>query len=215
MIRINLLQTRKRKTATAVGGEAEKRGAIVFFSWFAMWAAGAGVCYFMLSSIEEETAAVEADTRKVRGRIEEIKKKIDEAALNELENRRKRMEAAIEKVKGQLRTPVYVMHELANIMTTGRMPEVDEEQYRRCIADDPNCELDMGWDGSALWLSSIQERGGSTLEFKGTARDPTDLSEFHKRLRVSSRFDNVSLAKYRESDGGVIFELNAKVVRWD
>jgi Tfp pilus assembly protein PilN len=215
MIRINLLQTKRRKSSAVSSGDGEKRGAIVIFSWLALWGLGAAGCYFVLDGIEQETAQVEAETRKVRARIDEIKKKIDEEALIRLENRRKRMEAAIDKVKGQLRTPVYVMHEVANIMTTGRMPDVDEEQYRRCIADDVNCELDMGWDGSAMWISSITERAGNTLEFKGMARDPTDLSEFHKRLRVSSRFDDVSLAKYRVGDGGVSFELNARVVRWE
>ena len=135
MIRINLLQTKKRSrgksSATADG--AEKRGAIYAVSLMLLLALVGAVLYFVLDNVVQETKRVQAETAEKTAETEKIRKLIRE---DELERRRAelaRMEAAVKKVDSQRRSPVQVMHELANIMSTGLEPDFIPEDRKSVV----------------------------------------------------------------------------------
>ncbi len=223
MIRINLLQTKKRsRSRSAPVDGAEKRGAIYVFSLMALVGAVALILYFALDSLQEDTKRVQQKTNEVREKVEQIKKLIDEETLAARRAELDRIRAAKEKVESQRRSPVQVMHELANILTTGISPDYIEEDYRQCQNRDPECALDPSWDGQAIWLESVSERQGGLLEIHGYARDAADLSEFVKRMRVSARFHDVTHPKFNSQRAGqadkasnLEFTMTARVVYWD
>lgn len=223
MIRINLLQTKKRSRGRAAPVDgAEKRGAIYAVSLLLLVAGLGLVLYFIYDGVVIETAKIKAKTAEVQAEVQKIKELIDEEGLQRREAELERIKAAKEKVESQRRSPVQVMHELANILSTGIDPDFDEEEYRRCKAKDPQCALDPSWDGHSIWLTSVNERQGGLLEIKGQARDAADLSEFVKRMRVSARFHDVTHPKYskaktqgRKKDSKLEFTMTARVVYWD
>lgn len=224
MIRINLLQTKKRSRgkSSAPADGAEKRGAIYAVSLMLLLALVGAALYFVLDDVVQETQRVQADTAESVAKTEKIRKLIRE---DELERRRAelaRMEAAVKKVESQRRSPVQVMHELANIMSTGLEPDFIPEELNKCKNIDPECKLDPSWDGNAVWLTQIDERQGGLLEIKGIARDAADLSEFVKRMRISVRFHDVTHPKYTSKSNPqagenktLQFAMTARVTYWD
>src|SRR5690606_30963471 len=112
----------------------------------------------------QETVSLQAKTKKVEGEIARIAELIDEDRLREREATLARLQAAQKKVDSQRRTPVQVMHELANIMTPGREPDKIQEEYLQCKSKDPNCALDSSWDGHSIWIKSLNERDGGLIE---------------------------------------------------
>lgn len=218
MIRINLNPAIKRKGSKVKVVQASQPGQWVVVAMLLGWIGIAGGGYWLLLQEEEEQARLRAETSKVNKEADEIRKAIDEEGLQARKDRVEQLRVAIEKLQGQQRTPVFVMHELANILTTGKMPDIDEEEQRRIEAADPQSKLLPNWDATAVWIGSLDERGG-TLNLSGSARDAADLAEFTRRLRASSRFGFISHPDYKrvESDGNrfVTWQLNVQVRRWD
>lgn len=224
MIRINLVPGRK-KQGLARAAQDETRGAAYLGVMALGWVCVAGAAYWKLDVTQEETQAFRRESEKNRAKTEEIRKLIDEDAL---EARRKRVQDvrnAIESVQGQRHTPVFMMYELAQVLSTGKMPDINEEMQRRREATDPLSRLNPSWDASSVWLTRLQVVGGRTLKLAGTARDPADLDEFLKRLRSSVRFGRVTHPKYDAgqsrsgaSRGGARtykFTFDADVAFWD
>jgi hypothetical protein len=128
-----------------------------------------------------------------------------------------------------------VYHEITNVLSTGKTPDIDEAEQRKRVALDPQARLDLDWDANSVWLMSLRDEGSNVLEISGGARDPDDLSEFVKRLRSSARFVRVShpefeLEEVKPKSGGssrtdlkpgeapynhYTFELTAQVRYWD
>ncbi len=200
MIRINLLQTKKRsRSRSAPVDGAEKRGAIYVFSLMALVGAVALILYFALDSLQEDTKRVQQKTNEVREKVEQIKKLIDEETLAARRAELDRIRAAKEKVESQRRSPVQVMHELANILTTGISPDYIEEDYRQCQNRDPECALDPSWDGQAIWLESVSERQGGLLEIHNQVHGVARHARRHRlvRPRLGRRLRCRAAARYR------------------
>jgi type IV pilus assembly protein PilN len=87
------------------------------------------------------------------------------------------------------------------------------EQLRR---DNPQAVPNPSWDTRRLWLTNYAEQQ-RRVRLAGFARDGEDVSEFLRRLDVSSFFTDVKLlpaARTRDEKSGlevVRFELSAKV----
>ena len=121
---------------------------------------------------------------------------------------------------------MFVMNELMNVLTQGKMPDIDEEEQRKRTTRDPDAELNPAWDATSVWISSFSE-AGSVVSLKGGARDASDLSEFLKRLRASSRFSDVSHPEYKRVEVNrqvgarkltrrfIEFSLTMRVSYWD
>lgn len=217
MIRINLNPSAQRK-ASRTKVQAAKPGQWVVVAMLLGWIAIGGGGYWLLLQEEEEEARLRAEDARVKKETEEIRKAIDEEGLQARKDRVEQLRVAIEKLQEQQRTPVFVMHEMANILTTGKMPDIDEEEQRRIEAADPQSKLLPNWDATSVWITSLDEAGG-TLALEGAARDAADLAEFVRRLRASSRFGAISHPVFqragKESTRFVTWKLNVGVRRWN
>ena len=224
MIRINLLPTKKKGRRSSAGptDATDKRGIYYLVAWLVTAVLTAGILYWLYDQVVTETNQVNAKAAQVQKEVDKIKKLIDEERLEQRKAELERIKAAQKKVEAQRRTPVYVMYEMANILTSGREPDFNTEEYRKCQAKDPKCALDPSFDGQSIWLTSVVERAGGALEIKGSARDAADLSEFVKRMRVSARFKDVTHPQYTTQQAKndntasfITFTLSARVAYWD
>lgn len=220
MIRINLIPSKKKKSAApkiSAGAPGQWMVVLMLVGWGLIGGAG----YWLLTVEETKTEELRAKTSATLKKIEDIRKAIDEEGLQARKDKVEQLRVAIDKLKAQQRSPVYVMHEIANILTTGKMPDVDEEEQRRLEAQDPQSRIAQNWDATSVWLKSAKESGG-VISFEGSARDASDLAELVRRLRASSRFGAVSHPDYKAvrakkgSSGSYLnWTLNAAVKRWD
>ncbi len=231
MIRINLVPSKKKaarggkKKATASAASAA--GQFIFLGMLAGWVALGGVGYWLMDREQVRATELRDETKVVNDRVKEIRELIDEEKLQALRDRVEQLRSAIEKLTAQQRTPAPVMNELANIVSTGKLPDIDEEEQKRREVEDPKAKLNQSWDGNSVWIDSLKETSGGVLEIEGGARDPADLSEFMKRLRASRRFGRVTHPEYTDAQTKkskqvgdtpltfITFKLTAKVRYWD
>jgi Tfp pilus assembly protein PilN len=227
MIRINLLPARKKAARSRARPTlAASTGQYVLLGMFAGWLALGGVGYWLQTREETRAQELRDESNKVNAQIKEIRELIDEEKLQALRDRNDQMNGAIEKLIAQQRTPVFLMHEITNILTTGKGPDVDEEEQKRRETADPEAKLNRGWDGNSVWVTSLVENKGGVIELEGGARDASDLSEFVKQLRASRRFGRVSHPEYSDEERKttraneppltyITFKLNLQVRYWD
>ena len=244
MIRINLHPAAKRKVQSTraitgiqmvVPATNVSKGSIYAVVMLVGWIGIGAVAWMLQSNVEEDIARIKAKTSKINADVKEIESKIDEEDLQARFNRYEELTAAAEALQKKRRTPVYVYHELANVLTTGKMPDIDEAEQRKRVASDPQARLDLDWDANSVWISKLQEESADVLEISGGARDPDDISEFVKRLRASARFARISHPEYEFEEVDVknrsreynkikpgdsphnfyTFELTAQVRYWD
>lgn len=244
MIRINLSPGKSRrppagkaKTTTVVARALPttqvSRGSIIGVALLLGWVALGVVGWLLINNIDQDTERLKAESNKLAAQVKAISDQINEEELQARSDRYEQLKAAKELVETKRRTPVFVLHEVANVLTTGRGPDKDEAEYRRQIERDSQAKLDEGWDATSVWLASVIESENGVLEIKGGARDPDDLSEFVKRLRASARFERVShpefeLQEVKPSTSAIsklepgkldrdfyTFELTAQVRYWD
>jgi Tfp pilus assembly protein PilN len=212
------------------------RGSVYAISMLVGWV-GIGVVLWMLQSgIQDDTTRLKNKTTALSADAKAINEKIDEEDLQARFNRYEELTAAAEALQKKRRTPVFVYHEITNVLSTGKTPDIDEAEQRKRVALDAQARLDLDWDANSVWLTSMQEEGSDVLEITGGARDPDDLSEFVKRLRSSARFARVSHPEFeleevkQEAAGKSVrkeikpgealhnhytFELTAQVRYWD
>jgi len=227
MIRINLLPTKKKAARAAAAAAGDRGGAGQWWvvGWLTGWVLVGGAGWWLLGMEEDAAAQMREQTAAKTRKAEEIKQVIDEEGLEARKAELAQVEAAIDKLETKRRTPVYVMYELAMILTDakeGGGPDVDQEKLRQIVKSDPQAEINMLWDPTGLWLTKVEEKGG-LLVVEGGARDATDLSEFTRRLRASARFDRLSHPNFERVDtkGGkpgeqhLTWKLDVAVKRWD
>jgi type IV pilus assembly protein PilN len=58
-----------------------------------------------------------------------------------------------------------------------------------------------------LWLRKMEEKGGTTITFEGTAATIDDVSAFMAALKTSKHFNNVELKKTTATGKGGGFRL--------
>lgn len=226
MIRINLLPT-KKKAARAAGAKPSGGGAGQWWvvAWVIGWLLIGGAAWWLLAMEEDAAAAMREQTAAKARAAETIKQDIDEEGLEARKAELAQVNAAIDKLETKRRTPVFVMYELAMILTDakeGGGPDVDKERQRQIEKADPKAAINVLWDPTGLWLTKVEEKGG-LLILEGGARDATDLSEFTRRLRASARFDRLSHPDFERVDtkGGkqdeqhLTWKLDLTVRRWD
>ena len=216
MIRINLAPGRKKRRSSLV--TRAPAGQWVVLVMLGGWLVLAGGGYWLLGLEQETTEALRADAARKNARAAEIREMIDEEGLQARKDRLAQLKVAIEKLKAQRQTPVYVLHELANILTTGEMPDIDVEEQRRIEAADPQSRLAPNWEATSVWITNLKQTG-DMLSFEGGARDAADLAEFTRRLRASSRFGNLTHPVYTKNCNKELcyltWRLDLQVRRWD
>lgn len=230
MIKVNLSPNRKRRKSRAGGGGKKQvetqvtPGSAMVGIFMVGWLLVGGGLWWTLDQKQIDTEKKKNEAARMKKEIKKIKEQIDEEYLQAVKARYEQLKVAIEKLEAQKRTPMFVMNELMNVLTQGKLPDINEEQQRKVTTADPDAELNPMWDASSVWMMDLQE-SGNVVEIEGGARDASDLSEFLKRLRASSRFSNVSHPRYKlveEKQGNtqkvrryIAFTLTLKVNHWD
>ncbi len=232
MIRINLNPQRKKRkasspSAVSSSSSTEVKAALILAAMAVGWVLIAGAAYYQLDAETQQVTTLRAEDTRLKAEAKRIADDIKEEELQAIKDRVSQIQNARERVENSSRNPVFVMHELANILTPGLMPDIDAEAQRRRVADDPDAKLNPQWDGTSVWMNSIVEIQDGGIEIVGGARDASDLSEFVKRLRASSRFADVANPEFTEQvaaasgrPGGdglryISFKLTTKVSYWD
>lgn len=205
MIRINLLPAKKRPAKGAPQAKTQTTGQFWVLGWVLGWGLLAAAGWYLLSMHEERTKAVTAEAVKASKEADDISKEIDEAGLEESKRQLEEQKAAIEELRKKKRTPIYVLYELATMLTDPAASpadppqmDIDDAKQKKIIKEDPRGGINMRWDPTGLWLTSLVEQNG-VLKMEGRARDASDLTEFLRRLRVGGRFGAVKSPNYTRS----------------
>ncbi len=208
MIRINLTPSKKRLAAAKAAAPSTSMGQFWVLGWLAGWGVLIAGGWWLMSLKDDETKGLRAKAAAATTAAENIKKEIDEEGLEAKKKELEQLEAAIDKLNKKKRTPVYVMYDLATILTDPAMDpsdppklDIDEVKLRKLTKGDPKAGINLRWDPSGLWLHTVEEKGG-TLTLEGSARDASDLSEFVRRLRASGRFGRVTSPDFNRKSGG-------------
>ncbi len=211
MIRINLLPQKRRAERQAEASQLWLLAVLVAFLLEV-------VALFVFHSVKGEE--LKDQTRKnaeLQTQIDRSKK----AVANHKEIKDKLLELrsredAIAKLQSARTGPTAVMLELARLLTPGRGPSVDPDRLLQLRKENPLAVYNPSWDSRRLWLTKFVEQQRN-VRLEGIARDGEDVSEFARRLGLSSFFYDVRLLPARtELDKDtklevVRFELEAKV----
>lgn len=181
MLRINLIPQKV--------SHKEARGQQVLLLIVAAWlATGGGLFYhyrFVLdtSSIEKNRGIIEENNRQInalQAQLSQFKVLPEEEKAKLKAEYQKRMDTVgrIEKVRSN---PVFVLLELARIVSVGQLPTVTGPEART--------DLDTNWDPSPIFFTKLEEKD-RFLALEGVARSHYDVSELARRMRVSAYFRN-------------------------
>lgn len=208
MIRINLLPTKKQRSASSGRSLVFVALAVVIVEII-----GIGVLHASRSSRKEELVRANDE---IRTRIDRIKREISDhdAIRAEIAHIQKRDEV-IEQLKAARTGPVLALMELAGILSPGGGPRVPRELLEQMRRDNPLTAPNDRWDPRRLWITTFNEEQRS-VKLAGQARGHDDVAEFLRRLNVSPYFDEVRLVKTQSSNNSdlrlelIEFEIECK-----
>jgi len=92
--------------------------------------------------------------------------------------------------------PANVLHELGEILMTGKRPKMTKDMLRRTSSgddSDPNKRFQDDWDASHVWLSGFTDTAG-LFRLEGGAQSESDVTQLAKRLAASVYFTDVTPA---------------------
>jgi type IV pilus assembly protein PilN len=101
-----------------------------------------------------------------------------------------RQRDAIKRLQANRSGPVWLMRELSDILTKGKGPTFNKEQYEEQLKRDPNAGFNPNWEPKRVWLLSYDEHNHS-VKIHGAAKSDEDVAEFLKRLKLSAFFSDV------------------------
>ncbi|HEY5956004.1 MAG TPA: PilN domain-containing protein [Polyangiaceae bacterium] len=210
MIRINLLPRKRRAEQQSTAGQgwliaimlALLAQAAGFFAWHQV---KSGELESQTRKNAELSAQIEQSKRAVANHAEVKAKLADLRAKEE----------AIAALQSARTGPTAVLLELARLLTAGRGPTVDPARLELLKRENPLAVFSPNWDSRRLWLTRFIEKDRS-VQIGGLARDGEDVSEFARRLGLSSYFEGIRLLPGKRASTGksnlevVEFELQAK-----
>jgi type IV pilus assembly protein PilN len=183
MIRINLLPVKRSRRREAGQRQIVAMGAAVL--------AAVGGVVFVHISASNELDEVRRQNRTITADIDRLKAELGDydkvvAQRQELLKQRKSIEALETGRTG----PVFLLRELAEILTAGKGPSFDRILYEESLRRDPNVGFNATWDTKRVWLESFEE-DDKTVKVRAAAKSIEDASEFLKRLQLSVFFSDV------------------------
>jgi type IV pilus assembly protein PilN len=101
-----------------------------------------------------------------------------------------RQREAIKRLQANRAGPVWLMRELSDILTKGKGPTFNKEQYEDQLRRDPNTAFNPNWEPKRVWLVSYAELNHE-VKLRGAAKSDEDVAEFLKRLKLSAFFSDV------------------------
>lgn len=192
MIRINLLP-QKRKAERPEGKQQLWLAVVLVF--FLLEVGGLFIFHgWKAQELEEQRRK----NQELTAQIERSKKAVsDHNAVKEKLASLRAREAAIAKLQSARSGPTAILLELARILTAGRGPTADPDKLTTLRRENPLAVFNPAWDPRRLWLTSFVERSRQ-VRLDGMARDGEDVSEFARRLNLSSFFYDVKLLPARK-----------------
>lgn len=210
MIRINLLPQKRR----AERGPGSQLWLIVLLVTVLAEIAGLFVFHGFKN---EELEAQKRQNAQIESRIQQLKQAVkDQESVKQQLSVLRAREDAIAKLQSARSGPTAVLLELAKMLTPGRSPSVPPETLDRLRRENPLALYNPNWDSRRLWLVKFVE-AQRRVKLEGFARDGDDVSEFARRMNVSTFFEDVRLlpaSKTQEPTTKlelIKFELEAKV----
>jgi type IV pilus assembly protein PilN len=204
MIKINLLPVKAAKRREQ--GQRQLLIGVIVFS-----AALVGIIVFHgtqvahINDLREHNTQLSKDIAKLKAEIgdyEVIKAQRDELV---------RQRDAIKRLQANRSGPTYMMRELSDILTPGKGPTFNKEQYEEEIKKNPNAGFNPNWDTRRAWLVSYSEQNHN-VKIKGGAKSDEDVAEFLKRLKLSAFFSDVY---WQQTKPEVDTKLNVAYVTFD
>lgn len=101
-----------------------------------------------------------------------------------------RQKEAIRRLERSRAGPAFFMRELSDILTSGKGPTFDRQQYEETLRRDPHAAINTSWDPKRVWIISYIEKERQVQMHVG-ARSDEDVAELLKRLKLSAYFSNV------------------------
>jgi Tfp pilus assembly protein PilN len=194
MITINLLpQRRAKKRVTASDPSAKPM--LVGVLGLAVAAAVVALVVELprrsrLAELNRSNQQLQAEIRSKTKQLEgyaDLKKGADE-----VEERYR----SIRRLLGAKVVPANVLHELGEILMTGKRPKMTEDMLKRTgsgAEGDPYKRFQDDWDASHVWLSGFSDTAG-LFRLEGGAQSESDVAQLAKRLAASVYFLDVTPA---------------------
>ena len=149
--------------------------------------------FFLYNARSKDLDKVRRQNTEIASSIETIKQNV--AKHGEIKTRLQQLkerEAAIEKLQTARTGPTLALLELSKIMSIGRGPTVDPVRLETIKRENPTAAPNPNWDPHRIWLTQYSE-ADRVVKIAGSARDGEDVSEFVRRLSLSSMFSDVTL----------------------
>lgn len=204
MIKINLLPVKAAKRREQ--GQKQLLAGVVIFS-----ATLVGIIVFHgtqvahINELREHNTQLSKDIARLKAEIGDYD--VIKAQRDELIRQRD----AIKRLQANRSGPTYMMRELSDILTPGKGPTFNKEQYEETIKRDPNAGFNPNWDTRRAWLISYNELNHN-VKIHGGAKSDEDVAEFLKRLKVSAFFSDVY---WQQTKPEVDTKLNVSYVTFD
>lgn len=189
MIKINLVPQRKVKRASEPGMKD-------------VWIGGGMVAAAIAATIlllhlpkRRELASLSASNEIVQGELNVLREELK--GYDELKKSAEAAQARGEAIQTLLAAkivPAYVLHELGEILTPGKLPTMTANMARITGTgpdSNPNRRLDPGWDPKHVWIINFSDNEGA-FNLEGGAQSDSDVTQFAKRLQSSAYFLDVT-----------------------
>jgi type IV pilus assembly protein PilN len=204
MIKINLLPVKAAKRREQ-GQKQLLAGIVVFSATLVAIIVFHGTQVSAINAAREHNQQVSRDIARLKAEIGDYD--VIKAQRDELIRQRD----AIKRLQANRSGPTYMMRELSDILTPGKGPTFNKEQYEEQIKRDPNAGFNPNWDTRRAWLISYAETNHQ-VKIKGGAKSDEDVAEFLKRLKVSAFFSDVY---WQQTQPEVDTKLNVSYVTFD
>jgi type IV pilus assembly protein PilN len=204
MIKINLLPIKAAKRREA-GQRQLLAGIIVFSATLVAIIVFNGTQVSKTNEMRAHNQQLSRDIAKLKAEIgdyEVIKAQRDELI---------RQRDAIKRLQANRSGPVWLMRELSDILTPGKGPTFNKEQYEEQLKRDPSAGFNPNWDTRRAWIRSYSEQDHRVI-IKGAAKSDEDVAEFLKRLKISAFFSDVY---WQQTQPQTDTKLNVSYVTFD
>jgi len=204
MIKINLLPVKAAKRREQ-GQKQLLAGVIILSATLVGIIVFHGTQVAHINELRDHNTQLTKDIAKLKAEIGDYD--VIKAQRDELIRQRD----AIKRLQANRSGPTYMMRELSDILTPGKGPTFNKEQYEEAIKRDPNAGFNPNWDTRRAWLISYSEQNHA-VKIHGGAKSDEDVAEFLKRLKVSAFFSDVY---WQQTKPEVDTKLNVSYVTFD
>lgn len=188
MIKINLLGQRKVRRGRPSAGAPPP---VLLFTILGLVAVAAATFLLVHMPLASDIDDTKGKNKQLTDENAGIKKKTKNSrqirAAFESELAR---QVATQRLKKARVTPAWLMHELSNILTPGKQPQLTPDMQAE-LKENPNRTWQDGWDPKHVWITEFEEKDGK-FTMKGGAQSRGDVDEIGLRMTASMFFQNVT-----------------------